>query len=46
MRSEITQEDLEERRDIANRAFEEIKAGEAFGVVGDKFALTYEKVVT
>lgn len=44
-RTEVTEKDLEERKIIAQTAFEEINSWEKFSVVADKYALSYENVV-
>lgn len=43
-RTEITQDDKQERRQIAMDALEELKSGEWFIVVWNKYSLNYEKV--
>lgn len=43
-RSDITEQDLIERRTLAEKALEEIKSWDLFSVVSDKFKLNYENI--
>lgn len=46
LRTGITEEDLQERKQIAENLFEELESWEKFSVVWDKYSLNYEKVTT